>query len=109
MIVRTSLLYDLRSPDRQTRHLIQSTSTGTPFCLFVDEWRSPMWVENLVDALLELATKNVSGILHIGGPQALNRWDLGMQLLQHYDVTPTSRSEERRVGKECRSRWSPYH
>ena len=22
---------------------------------------------------------------------------------------PYSRSEERRVGKECRSRWSPYH
>ena len=22
---------------------------------------------------------------------------------------PTTRSEERRVGKECRSRWSPYH
>ena len=25
------------------------------------------------------------------------------------DVTDTTRSEERRVGKECRSRWSPYH
>src|SRR2546422_5607809 len=24
-------------------------------------------------------------------------------------VTPVTRSEERRVGKECRSRWSPYH
>src|SRR5258707_13340796 len=23
--------------------------------------------------------------------------------------TGTARSEERRVGKECRSRWSPYH
>ena len=22
---------------------------------------------------------------------------------------PAERSEERRVGKECRSRWSPYH
>ena len=22
---------------------------------------------------------------------------------------PVPRSEERRVGKECRSRWSPYH
>ena len=22
---------------------------------------------------------------------------------------PLRRSEERRVGKECRSRWSPYH
>ena len=24
-------------------------------------------------------------------------------------VVGTLRSEERRVGKECRSRWSPYH
>src|SRR2546426_9935395 len=24
-------------------------------------------------------------------------------------VTDAGRSEERRVGKECRSRWSPYH
>ncbi len=25
------------------------------------------------------------------------------------DVDYAKRSEERRVGKECRSRWSPYH
>src|SRR3712207_9199697 len=25
------------------------------------------------------------------------------------DLVVESRSEERRVGKECRSRWSPYH
>ena len=24
-------------------------------------------------------------------------------------INKTKRSEERRVGKECRSRWSPYH
>ena len=24
-------------------------------------------------------------------------------------ITEAYRSEERRVGKECRSRWSPYH
>ena len=28
----------------------------------------------------------------------------------HFSNTSTeTRSEERRVGKECRSRWSPYH
>ena len=26
-----------------------------------------------------------------------------------YEITDKWRSEERRVGKECRSRWSPYH
>ena len=36
-------------------------------------------------------------------------------LIGNYGITPDMeskkpwRSEERRVGKECRSRWSPYH
>src|SRR2546430_6110105 len=30
-------------------------------------------------------------------------------VLQHGEPGPPPRSEERRVGKECRSRWSPYH
>ena len=45
---------------------------------------------------------------------------LGKALANHYHFTATTtpckkvfflniRSEERRVGKECRSRWSPYH
>ena len=29
--------------------------------------------------------------------------------LENTIVKPLRRSEERRVGKECRSRWSPYH
>ena len=29
----------------------------------------------------------------------------GVKALDHAQL----RSEERRVGKECRSRWSPYH
>ena len=28
---------------------------------------------------------------------------------RRFGKTLTMRSEERRVGKECRSRWSPYH
>ena len=30
-------------------------------------------------------------------------------ILLTLDVYEVIRSEERRVGKECRSRWSPYH
>src|SRR5256885_13466174 len=33
-------------------------------------------------------------------------WD--NRATQHYAINDY-RSEERRVGKECRSRWSPYH
>ena len=31
------------------------------------------------------------------------------EMLQESVIRPLLRSEERRVGKECRSRWSPYH
>ena len=29
--------------------------------------------------------------------------------VEEENITAAWRSEERRVGKECRSRWSPYH
>ena len=35
--------------------------------------------------------------------------DLDILSIQMYGELSSLRSEERRVGKECRSRWSPYH
>ena len=32
-----------------------------------------------------------------------------INLIKDFGLENTTRSEERRVGKECRSRWSPYH
>src|SRR5258708_27759824 len=32
-----------------------------------------------------------------------------MRTTAHATASSRTRSEERRVGKECRSRWSPYH
>ena len=37
-----------------------------------------------------------------------NRIDLN-EIYSLFHTKDERRSEERRVGKECRSRWSPYH
>ena len=42
----------------------------------------------------------------IGYPLQCSWASLVAQLVKN---PPVMRSEERRVGKECRSRWSPYH
>ena len=34
---------------------------------------------------------------------------LGKRQIGEMQISELVRSEERRVGKECRSRWSPYH
>ena len=56
-----------------------------------------------IDAPLRITLKDKNLIIEDGGP--------GLKVIpdkpfQRFDK---SRSEERRVGKECRSRWSPYH
>ena len=49
----------------------------------------------------------------ITGPETrwsyANVWDPKPALDGGKPKFSISRSEERRVGKECRSRWSPYH
>ena len=43
-------------------------------------------------------------------PAVLLKWSVPFPAsLAGYAAASISRSEERRVGKECRSRWSPYH
>src|SRR5260370_18891958 len=42
--------------------------------------------------------------------RAANRtWGRFTDIWLFHNVILVGRSEERRVGKECRSRWSPYH
>src|SRR5206468_8147603 len=55
-----------------------------------------LWVCKLL-MLICILTKNV-----------ITSCSVTMMLFLHLEVKPL-RSEERRVGKECRYRWSPYH
>src|SRR5574343_657219 len=62
---------------------------------------------------------SLSGVTFVSVPGAVYNQQFGyMQLVFGYllgylviakVLLPLYRSEERRVGKECRSRWSPYH
>ena len=51
---------------------------------------------------LVLSGGGAKGLTHIGIIRALEENNIPIDYI-------TGRSEERRVGKECRSRWSPYH
>src|SRR5256885_7196918 len=44
----------------------------------------------------------------VGRGADIKRWISAIET-RDQSATEAQRSEERRVGKECRSRWSPYH
>ena len=61
-----------------------------------------------------MATQRVGVIMNgvtgrMGLNQHLVRSILAIRELGGVALPNGDRSEERRVGKECRSRWSPYH
>ena len=51
---------------------------------------------------------NDNSEIEIGGSEE-NTTNNRMELTAAIKTLEKLRSEERRVGKECRSRWSPYH
>ena len=56
----------------------------------------------------DLNNSQIDLLLRRASSQGYNQFDL-LKMAKSQGMTQADRSEERRVGKECRSRWSPYH
>ena len=67
-VVRTSLIYDL---DRTPSHLgfaLAAIEREEPVTFFGDEWRSPVFLDDLVEALARMVKLCWSGTIHLAGP-----------------------------------------
>ena len=62
----------------------------------------------LLDHMIELLLVAIIIVLSFVEPAFLRPSNL-LNVLRNSAMKGVIRSEERRVGKECRSRWSPYH
>jgi len=84
--------------------------------LVIDSWTLTGPTYQLKDPKTEKWTQDIGRVLDRGfnflvGARTLDDYtDPKVDRLQAWpEAVKARRSEERRVGKECRSRWSPYH
>lgn len=54
--------------------------------LFHDQFRTPIYVGNLAEVLIELAENNHIGIIHLGGKERISRWDFGLKACEILDL-----------------------
>ena len=59
-----------------------------PLRLFADEFRTPVFVGDLVQAILGVARRRAAGIRHAGGPQRLSRLEMGQALCRVTGLSP---------------------
>ena len=91
--------------------------TGVQFC-FSSRRRhtrcSRDWSSDVCSSDLDIFDSKVRGLGIRISPHGKKSWFVmkrvnGRMVRKTFGSYPDIRSEERRVGKECRSRWSPYH
>ena len=87
--------------------------------LFSDEWRTPLSLLTVARGLVQIAQSDYCGLLHMGGPERMSRWEAGQRLAGALDLdgkslVPTQRSSTPSMEPRPRdvslnsSRWRKY-
>jgi dTDP-4-dehydrorhamnose reductase len=88
IIVRTSLIYGFAPLDPHTRFILSIADGESDERLFTDEYRCPIWVEELGAALIELVQQEWSGVINIAGAERLSRYEFGVLLARYWGRDP---------------------
>lgn len=88
-IVRTSMIlgHGTGQHERLTHDLLSGRARGA---LFTDMIRMPVHVDDLADALIEIAGMRYAGVLNVAGPEAISRYDLGVLVATRDGLDPAS-------------------
>jgi dTDP-4-dehydrorhamnose reductase len=91
VVVRVSLLFGPSLSGRPTffDEQVAALRAGRPVTLFADEWRTPLGLAAAANALITVASSDVTGLLHVGGPERLSRLDMGRRLAAFLGADPS--------------------
>ena len=79
-----------------------------PKCPSIDEWIMTMWHIYTMEYYSDIKRNEIElFVVRWMDLESVIQSEVSQKEKNKYHVL--TRSEERRVGKECRSRWSPYH
>ena len=85
VVLRLSLMYGNRGYGNVgfVHRLLGSLKTGESFRLFTDQYRTPLYLEDVAVALKRIVLDmNFRGLYHLGGPKRVSRWEFGQVLAE---------------------------
>jgi dTDP-4-dehydrorhamnose reductase len=109
LVLRISLLFGPSINGRTSffDQQIDALLNNKPCTLFEDEWRTPLSLCAAARGLLAAAESDMTGILHLAGPERMSRFDMGQRLarlLHKSEATLVAASREDFAAAEPRPR-----
>lgn len=80
LVLRFPLMYGLPEVVRKPTFLetlLTNLRSGRSTRLFIDESRTPLWLDDAARACLRVAGSDLRGVMHVGGPASLSRFEMG--------------------------------
>jgi dTDP-4-dehydrorhamnose reductase len=99
LVARLSLLYGFSRCGREGffDRSIAALREGEPRAFFLDEFRTPLHLADAAEALTGLLGAEVAGIVHVGGPERLSRFDLMRRAATALGIDPARVRGNRRA------------
>ncbi len=66
--------------------IVSALNAGKTVDLFKDEYRSPLYQGDVSRALADTFEKQISGLYHLGGPERMDRYTLGVKIAQRFSL-----------------------
>jgi dTDP-4-dehydrorhamnose reductase len=80
LAIRFPLMYGFPDAARKPTFfetMIENLRADKPVRLFTDEFRTPLWLDDAARACIALADSALRGVVHVGGPERLSRFEMG--------------------------------
>lgn len=92
LVARVSLLFGPTLIGRPSffDEQVSALREGRPITLFHDEWRTPLSLLVAARGLLALAASDAGGLIHMGGPERLSRWEMGQRMAAFLRLDPAA-------------------
>lgn len=86
-ILRSTLIYGPETPHRRCflQWMLENMRERTGV-FFDDEFRNPVWVQDLCKAIVTMCHGSISGLFHCGGGERLSRWQFAKVLSELYHL-----------------------
>lgn len=87
-VIRTSLVYGPRSTHKGSflAWMLDTLTAGEALTLFEDEVRTPIFVDDLCDAMTGIASRRETGLWHAGSQEQLSRVAIGKAVCQTFEL-----------------------
>jgi len=90
VIARTSVLFGWHSwKTNFALWVLESLRRREPITVADDHYNSPTLADNLAEALLETATKDLSGVFHTAGSERINRYEFAVKIAKNFELDAT--------------------